>query len=109
MRPPWLILALLWMGVIFYFSAQTGDRVGIPAPWDKFVHAGVYGLLGWLLARGTDNPVGGWAIAVLYGLSDEFHQHFVPGRQADALDGLADAIGAFLGARLALQKPRPAR
>lgn len=108
MRPLYLILALGWMGVIFYFSSQTGDQVGIPSPWDKFVHAGVYGLLGWLLARATGKAAWGWALAVLYGVSDEFHQHFVPGRQADVLDLLADAVGAFLGSRLALQKPRQA-
>ncbi|WP_276955518.1 VanZ family protein [Allomeiothermus silvanus] len=120
-RPLYLILALGWMGVIFYFSSQSGDRVGLPSPWDKFVHAGVYGLLGWLLGRGSGHPASegpsapgwrryswGWAIAVAYGLSDEFHQSFVPGRQADALDLLADSVGAFLGTHL-LQKPRQAR
>lgn len=107
-RPIYLILALGWMGVIFCFSSQSGDRVGLPSPWDKFVHAGVYGLLGWLLGRGSGHPAWGWAIAVAYGLSDEFHQSFVPGRQADALDLLADSVGAFLGTHL-LQKPRQAR
>ncbi|PZA07390.1 VanZ family protein [Meiothermus sp. PNK-Is4] len=107
MRPLYLILALGWMGGIFYLSSQSGERVGIPSPWDKFVHAGVYGLLGWLLAKGSGSPRWGWAIAVAYGLSDEFHQSFVPGRQADVLDLLADSVGAFLGIHLP-QKPRRA-
>jgi VanZ family protein len=33
---------------------------------------------------------------VLFGLSDEFHQSFVPNRVADVLDFAADSLGAFL-------------
>jgi VanZ family protein len=36
-----------------------------------------------------------WAIAVFYGVSDEWHQSFVPGRTPDLYDVFADAIGAF--------------
>ncbi len=34
--------------------------------------------------------------ATLYGISDEFHQSFVPGRHADPFDLLVNAIGAGL-------------
>ena len=37
-------------------------------------------------------------LAVLYGLSDEFHQSFVPGRECSAYDLLVDSIGAVIGA-----------
>jgi VanZ family protein len=36
--------------------------------------------------------------AVLYGLSDEVHQSFIPGRDASVGDVVADALGALLGA-----------
>ena len=36
--------------------------------------------------------------ATAYGISDEFHQWFVPGRTADVHDVMADAIGATLAA-----------
>lgn len=36
--------------------------------------------------------------ASFYGLSDEFHQLFVPGRTASIIDSLADSLGSFLGA-----------
>ncbi|TAN62501.1 VanZ family protein, partial [bacterium] len=36
-------------------------------------------------------------IAVIYAASDEFHQSFIPGRNADALDWMADSFGAALG------------
>ena len=38
-----------------------------------------------------------WVIAAAYGVTDEWHQAFVPGRMADVRDVLADAAGAALG------------
>ena len=37
------------------------------------------------------------ALTLLYALSDEFHQAFVPGRTPDLLDLLCDGCGAVLG------------
>ena len=52
---------------------------------------------GRLRSVGTASLVGAWVIATLYGLTDEFHQSFVPGRTADPRDLLADGVGAALG------------
>ncbi|UTY25155.1 hypothetical protein E4N78_07050 [Treponema denticola] len=41
-------------------------------------------------------------ITVLYGLSDEIHQYFVPNRSSSVYDLLADALGAFLAVGLRL-------
>ena len=103
--PNWKFLtaAALYMGAIFWFSSQPGDRVGIPAPWDKLVHAAVYAVLGGLLLRALNHPVWAWAIATAYGLSDEAHQYFVPGRMFDLGDWLADSVGAGLGVWLMLR------
>lgn len=38
------------------------------------------------------------AIASLYGITDEIHQIFVPGRFCDPLDWMTDTAGALLGA-----------
>ena len=38
------------------------------------------------------------AISSLYGVSDEYHQMFVPGRTFDVLDMAADAFGSVVGA-----------
>jgi VanZ family protein len=35
--------------------------------------------------------------AILYGVSDELHQQFVPWRQADLMDAFADALGSVFG------------
>ncbi len=38
-----------------------------------------------------------WIVAVLYGMSDEFHQGFVVGRTPALADLLADSFGALMG------------
>jgi VanZ family protein len=37
------------------------------------------------------------ALATMYGVSDEFHQSFVPGRSPDRFDVVADCVGATIG------------
>jgi len=37
-----------------------------------------------------------WAVTVAYGVTDEWHQSFVPNRQADLRDVIANAIGALV-------------
>lgn len=99
--------AVLWMAVIFAassFSRADGEP-GI-GPWDKLAHLVAYGILGWLIARAMfEGRRITWAgvvlvtlLATLYGMSDEFHQSFVPGREVSAGDLAADAAGALLGA-----------
>jgi len=36
-------------------------------------------------------------LSSLYGVSDEIHQYFVPFREADLLDVLADTLGSIMG------------
>ena len=35
-------------------------------------------------------------VAFLYGLSDEFHQSFTPGREPTVRDMVIDSVGAFI-------------
>lgn len=65
----------------------------------------VLGLLVWrLLARPAANPTRQWRwpdaqrsllLVLLYAASDEFHQRFVPTRQASVWDVLLDTVGGF--------------
>ena len=87
-------LALLYMLIIFGLSSRSGDQVGIPEPWDKLVHASAYGVLAFLWYRAIRSRWMAWTITALYGLSDEIHQGFVPGRARDIEDWLADMVGA---------------
>ncbi len=98
--------AIGWATVIFVLSAQPK----LPSPaglGDKQAHVLAYallavlvlvGLAGGRVARVSRQAIGGaFVIAVLYGVSDEFHQSFVPGRTPDVGDVVADAAGAAIG------------
>jgi VanZ family protein len=71
---------------------------------DKVIHAVLYGGLAALVSfgiRGSRKPAAPLVqilvpvvFAALYGISDEFHQSFVPHRTADVWDVVADGVGA---------------
>ncbi|GAW93133.1 VanZ family protein [Calderihabitans maritimus] len=94
----------LYMGVIFYFSSKTGEEVSFVTIPDYFSHGLEYMGLSYLLFRALHNtapdlPTGkiaAWAVAIsiFYGITDEIHQYFVPGRTSAISDLLADAVGA---------------
>lgn len=100
--------ALLWAGFIFYLSAQPS----LPSPpiifKDKIAHFGVYFILAFLLARIVFYKPKEIAerylflvvvvLISIYGITDEFHQSFVPGRTVDFFDWVADTVGAIGGA-----------
>ena len=105
-------LVLLWtpvlayMGFIFYVSSLS--QAPLPRDVsDKMAHTLGYSVLGALALRAVAGsaglPIRAWhtaaavALAVAYGITDEYHQSFVPGRDADVHDVYADAIGATLG------------
>jgi len=93
--------AALYAALIFALSARPGDDYPtIPAPGiDKIVHFALYAPLGGLLCLALGGRIA-WAVlgGALYGVTDELHQAFVPGRCPDAGDAAADALGAAAGA-----------
>jgi VanZ family protein len=110
-RRLFLVLALVWAGVIFFLSSRP--TLPIPSLFplqDKLEHMVAYGLLGFLVSGARQlrgNPVSfiGTSVVLcgLYGLSDEFHQSFVPGRDADIYDLCADVAGALIGSYVLYQ------
>lgn len=94
-----------YMGTIFYLSSlQTIDISRFPENFDKVVHTLIYIPLSFLLYLSLRKSgvrkyvfLMAFLLAVGYGISDEMHQAFVPGRDAAAGDVLADTLGAFLG------------
>ena len=75
---------------------------------DKLLHFIAYGIMAVLFCRAFNNTER-WhqrrallfllsvMATTLYGLSDEWHQSFVPGRNAGAGDALADFAGSLVG------------
>ena len=95
------------MAMLFTLSSFST----LPSPPGGFsfydVHIAAYAGLAVLtvraLAKGLRNVTWGAAlgaiiISTLYGVSDEYHQLFVPGRTFESLDIAADAIGSVVGA-----------
>jgi VanZ family protein len=95
------------MGVIFYWSNQSALPIdGLPNNdgFHKAGHVGEFAILALLLvlALGTHPRalLAAFAIAVVNGISDEFHQSFVPGRHAQVetifLDSAVAAATLFV-------------
>jgi VanZ family protein len=83
------------------FLASSRSSVAAPgvAHADKIGHFLVYGLLATLLLRLGRNSRAWWlalAVTSLFGVSDEWHQSFVPGRSSEWGDWVADTAGAAL-------------
>jgi VanZ family protein len=96
--------AAAWASVLFLLSAVPDLRAGFGIPYgDKFGHLALYGVLGVALAWGRNRAPGViphvllLALGALYGISDEFHQMYVPGRQPDFVDWIADVVGLSIG------------
>lgn len=94
--------------MIFWLSAVPNLNSGLPVFWDvfwrKLFHAGEFGLLNLLLWRALYYGEGvnfkkalGWSLIliILYAISDELHQYFVPDRQCRWQDVAQDGLGAI--------------
>jgi VanZ family protein len=101
---------LLWAVFILVLTSIPGSAVpdvgDVPSGTDKLVHGTIYGILGFLTARalrepGARRPWRHYLLALLgiavLALLDEWHQTFIPGRDMDLFDWVADVVGATIG------------
>lgn len=117
---------VVWMIVMFNFStdafssAHTTPYLSklfprLPAAHIEIImlairklgHWSEYFILAWLLMRALNREFSGYSatrrmmwsvvLAVVYAISDELHQSFVPSRDARAMDVMIDALGAICG------------
>ncbi|MBN2572146.1 MAG: VanZ family protein [Ignavibacteriales bacterium] len=106
-------LVLYW---IVLFIATSLSTESLPKPFvfsDKVAHLLAYLVLSFFVCLAI------WAqekfqlvsrryffftlfIVLLYGIFDEIHQSFIPGRSCEFLDWVADAVGAIIGTLLAM-------
>jgi len=97
---------VVWMGVIFVFSAIPNLRTDLKQDFllRKIAHMVEFGILAFLLYRAiiVNEPkikkaiIYALIIALFYAFSDEFHQLFVRGRQCSIKDVGIDAMGIFI-------------
>ncbi len=115
----WLVLSILWVAVIYIFSAFSGEVSSVQSQsvwevlrtiWPELTHSTVrsaahcleYFILGWF-TLGMFFNAGGFKVAkpllfcLLVALADETLQLYVTGRASEVLDVWLDFGGALIG------------
>jgi VanZ family protein len=103
----WLPLILYCLFIYIQSANPSPEQIPSFPFVDKVLHFVAYGIMGILFYRAyqtlriKDNIQMLMLLSVtsasLYGISDEIHQSFVPFREAEVADVIADVIGAFSG------------
>jgi hypothetical protein len=113
--PAWIAVGapVAVMAAIFYLSSRTHlpDLDGGRDMQSIAGHFGAYAALGaslalllrWLGWMPVRALLAAIVLATLYGVTDEFHQSFVPNRMTDPKDLLVDFLGATAGALLSMR------
>jgi VanZ family protein len=97
--------ALLMMAIIFFFSSLQSKSVPDFGKFEFSVKKGGHALGYLLLGRaclhgfgpGKKKPWLAWGLCIVYAITDEIHQSFVPGRAPRVMDVGIDALGSLLG------------
>lgn len=105
-----IIPAIIFAGIIFYFSSLSDPYpVEPPGPprilelevsINDILHICEYALLSFLIAFGFSGKVRSVyliLVTILYAILDEVHQYFVPIRYFNFYDIFLDSIGVILG------------
>lgn len=94
----------MWAAVLFVLSSIPGGIGSVTLPvGDKLAHGVLYAVLGSALAFGWSRSptvvrhLVLLGLGALYGVTDEVHQAFVPGRIPDVGDWIADVVGLVTG------------
>ena len=100
-------LVIIWAAVIFYFSSLPDLKSELPSIWDlvfrKIAHMAEYFVLTYfliiaLLSHKINKKkalIAAALLAVIYAISDEYHQTFILGRSGKSADVLIDSIGVL--------------
>jgi VanZ family protein len=101
--------AIIVMGLIFAASSTPGSDLPKLGTWDVFAKKGGH-MLGYALLSAAYFHVinngkkirgiqffSALLLAILYSVTDEFHQLFTPDRTASLIDVCIDAAGGLLG------------
>jgi len=103
----WLPLIICCLAIYIQSDYPSSEKIPTFTFSDKILHFGAYGLLGILFFRAYETlpfkanktllillSIGS---ATLFGISDEIHQYFVPFRNADIMDVVANTLGSISG------------
>lgn len=104
----YLPLGLYALFIFILSSIPSDEFPEIDVPFiDKYTHFIEYAIFSFLTIRALikedtiknyiSKSLSAIVITALYGATDELHQLFVPGRNCEIMDLLADLLGAFIG------------
>ena len=106
----WLPLILYCLFIYIQSANPSPEQIPSIPFVDKVLHFAAYGIMGILFYRAYQTlriknniqmlMLLSMVSASLYGISDEIHQSFVPFREAEVADAIADIIGAVSGVLL---------
>ncbi|HEY8150553.1 MAG TPA: VanZ family protein [Vicinamibacteria bacterium] len=94
---------VLWMAIVFFFSSLShlGKAARVP---DWISHPIEYGVGAAMVCRALDDnrrraltvstALTATLLTTAYGVTDEYHQSFVPGRTSDPMDVAKDLAGS---------------
>ena len=98
-----VITKWVWPFGLAAMIVVASGRSQVAAPelmnFDKVAHFGLFGLLATLVARNGWPARRAWVpvlLVSLFGLTDEWHQSFTPGRSVEVADWVADTMGAMV-------------
>lgn len=102
---------LILMALIFFASSIPGKNIAFLFPYqDVIFHLAVYLILAYFLAQAIKNTYTKISLAKLilfsvifccfYGITDEFHQSFVPNRKVSGFDVFIDTLGSLIGSMI---------
>lgn len=98
--------ALLVMAAIFFFSSLPSNEIPNLGPFDfsvkKLAHMLGYAFLAQAYLYGLSREkhrsiLFAWILTILYAMTDEYHQSFVPGRSPRWFDVGIDSLGSLIG------------
>ena len=92
--------AIIWMSLIFLFSTQESVQVSeeqiLNFLFFKTLHVIEYGILFLLYVRATKNSLVSFFLTIIYEITDEIHQTFIPSREGRLRDVIIDTVGASI-------------
>lgn len=96
------LFLVAYLSLIYYLSSIPGSEISLQTP-DYILHGLAFGGLSFLLtaffrfSMDLKFSIGySLVFTLVYALSDECHQFFVPGRVPDWVDIVADMVGAVI-------------
>lgn len=97
----WLLKKLSLIDMNSYETAQLAETLTYPVR--KMAHMTEYAVLAMTLLWGFHNLVTNkcyifsWLVSIVYAMTDEIHQLYVPGRAGKPTDVMIDGTGALIG------------